>query len=67
MEIKNKECSVCHIEKPESEFYKMNKEKLHARCKDCYKQMRNDFYERNKHTISMKYTVGYYKKKKKQK
>jgi NAD-dependent SIR2 family protein deacetylase len=63
MEMENKVCSVCHVEKPVSEFYKMNEQKLHARCKDCYKQMRKEFYEKNKHIISMKYSVEYYKKK----
>ena len=64
-DIKLRQCTVCQIEKPETEFYKMTKTKLHGRCKVCYKQMRKRFYEENKHTISMKYSVGYYKKTKK--
>jgi hypothetical protein len=63
MDLTTKVCSVCSLEKPTTEFYKMNEKKLHGRCKDCYKQMRAEFYERNKHIISVKYRIEYYKKK----
>lgn len=48
--MKTKICSVCKVEKDESEFLFRNKSKgsRHSACKYCYKTIRKKSYESNK-------------------
>lgn len=56
----SKTCSICNIEKPITEFYRLNDKHHHARCKICYKVKQYLYYDNEKETIKLKRTLGYY-------
>lgn len=60
---KNKICSVCSIDKPETEFHvSKNKSNIRAMCKDCSSIKRKEHYKNNREAI-IKQTNGYKVKK----
>lgn len=57
----NKVCSKCKIEKPKSEFRTDNrrKDKLASWCKECDREYKKVYYERNKDEINAKRRFRY--------
>jgi hypothetical protein len=56
----SKICSICNVEKPITEFYKLNKKYYHARCKICYKVKQYTYYGEIKEIVKLKRILGYY-------
>lgn len=49
---KNKICSVCNIDKPETEFYvSKNKGNIRTMCKDCSCIKRKEYYKNNRQSV----------------
>jgi hypothetical protein len=66
--MKSKECSKCHVEKPETvEFFRMRKRKdkeglfFLACCKDCEKKYDEEYREKNKDAINERKRKSYHK------
>lgn len=58
--MQSKICSICNLEKPIEEFYKLNEKYYHARCKGCYKDKQYHYYKLNKEVVKLKRSIGYY-------
>ncbi|MFZ2125560.1 MAG: hypothetical protein WA087_03090 [Candidatus Saccharimonadales bacterium] len=52
-----KRCSKCSTEKPESEYFLKDKQsgRLHAQCKQCYRNHRAQYYKRHYNTYREQY------------
>ena len=58
--MQSKICSICNLEKPITEFYKLNEKYYHARCKICYKGKQYKYYDQIKEVVKLKRALGYY-------
>jgi 5-methylcytosine-specific restriction endonuclease McrA len=52
-----KKCSRCNEVKPESEYFFKNRQtgRLHAQCKECYREHRSHYYKQHYETYKARY------------